>query len=94
MEISKRCPKCNKDYSRDQYWKSSLQKHLARKNPCDRRDGYVREKKKLQSEPTQTNEEVSTLFDLKKGIEYITFYEQGNGEWLVSFMTKNVARYL
>ena len=45
MEISKICPKCKRDYSGDPYWKSSLKKHLERKNPCDRKDDekYKRE---------------------------------------------------
>ena len=47
MEISKKCPKCNKDYAKDPYWKSSLKKHLARKNPCDGKQKYIREPKKI-----------------------------------------------
>ncbi len=46
-EISRKCPKCQKDYSADPYWKSSLKKHLARKNPCDRNkatEPYVRKR--------------------------------------------------
>ncbi len=30
------CPKCGRDYSGDPYWTSTLRRHLARKNPCDR----------------------------------------------------------
>ena len=49
-EISQTCPKCNKDYSKDPHWKQSLKKHLARKNPCNRKnEKYIREKKKVPS---------------------------------------------
>ena len=43
----RRCPKCGRDYSHDVYWFTSLKKHLARKNPCDRTPGtkYIREPK-------------------------------------------------
>ena len=30
------CPKCGRDFSGDVYWTSTLRRHLARKNPCDR----------------------------------------------------------
>lgn len=30
------CPKCGKDFSGDKFWTTSLRRHLARKNPCDR----------------------------------------------------------
>jgi phage FluMu protein Com len=92
MEISKKCPRCQRDYSRDPYWKSSLQKHLARKNPCDRKNKYIREARRKQETPTQTDEEVSGLFQMKRRLrphEYLTFYERGNGMWEVSFVTKN-----
>ena len=51
MEISKCCPKCGKDYAKDMYWKSSLKKHLARKNPCDSKQKYIRETKKSVQKP-------------------------------------------
>ncbi len=47
MEPSKTCPRCQRDFSGSRYWKSSLEKHLARKNPCDRdptKVAYNREK--------------------------------------------------
>jgi hypothetical protein len=48
-EISekKKCPKCLKDYSCDVNWVQSLQRHLARKNPCDRKPGtkYIKQVK-------------------------------------------------
>ena len=49
------CPKCNKDYTRDPYWKSSLRKHLARKNPCDRKPGekYIRAVSKKTTTPVE-----------------------------------------
>jgi hypothetical protein len=59
MEISKTCPKCGKDYSEDPYWKSSLKKHLERKNPCDRKryEKYIRiNKKVVQPEKTEKYE--------------------------------------
>jgi len=34
--MSKVCERCGKDFSCDPYWTSSLRRHLARKNPCDR----------------------------------------------------------
>jgi hypothetical protein len=46
MEISAvTCPKCNRVFSGTKYAKSSLKKHLARKNPCDRdpKEKYIRE---------------------------------------------------
>ncbi len=66
MEISKRCPKCNKDYSKDPYWKSSLKKHLARKNPCDRNPNqeYNRDKPD-KSDPRLTK-------DLYKYLHWLT----------------------
>jgi hypothetical protein len=30
------CPKCGKDFSADKFWTTSLRRHLARKNSCDR----------------------------------------------------------
>lgn len=33
------CPKCGRDYSKDLFWTSTLKRHLARKNPCDRDPG-------------------------------------------------------
>jgi len=45
--IERKCPKCHKDYSRTVNWVQSLEKHLARKNPCDSPPGtkYIRELK-------------------------------------------------
>ena len=97
IEISQQCPRCQKDYSGNPYWKQSLKKHLARKNPCDRKDKYIREVHKKQSTPTQTDKEVSELFKFKRKLqpcEYLTFYEKDYGMWEVSFMTKNPDTFL
>jgi hypothetical protein len=39
------CPGCGRDYSDDPFWKTSLKRHLGRKNPCTRAADvkYVRE---------------------------------------------------
>lgn len=36
MKTNRVCHLCGKDYSRDPQWKTSLKRHLARKNPCNR----------------------------------------------------------
>jgi len=34
--MERKCPKCDRDYSRDPYWTTGLRKHMSRKNSCDR----------------------------------------------------------
>ena len=44
--MERTCPRCGRDYTDDPYWTTSLRRHLARKNPCDRdltTTKYVRE---------------------------------------------------
>jgi len=45
FNMEKICPNCGRNYEGDIYWVSSLRKHLARKNPCNRPKDvkYIRE---------------------------------------------------
>jgi len=44
--MDRKCPKCEKDFSSDPFWTTSLKRHLNRKNPCDQTGPYVRESMK------------------------------------------------
>ena len=41
--MNRKCPKCEKDFSSDPFWTTSLKRHMNRKNPCDKSGPYIRE---------------------------------------------------
>ena len=62
------CPKCGKDYSSDPFWSTSLSRHLARKNPCDRSSDtkYIREFEPTFVKPLNTFETITLPKEFSK----------------------------